>query len=97
MSRPVELGQALREVLAALGLPDLETHLRIEEEWEELAGPPWSEHSRPLYLRRGELVVEATSPMAMSLLKFGVASLERRLRERLGEGVVERVVLRRPS
>ncbi len=97
MTRPVELGAAIREVLASLGLPDPEVHLRLEAEWAELAGPPWSDHARPLYLRRGELVVEATSPMAMSLLRYSVASLEQRLRERLGEGVVQRVVLRRPS
>lgn len=97
MTKPVGLDAAIREVLASLGLPDPDVQQRLHDHWSELAEPPWSEHARPLYLRRGELVVEATSPMAMSLLRFGVASLERRLQEVLGEGVVERVVLRRPS
>ncbi len=97
MRKPVALDAAIREVLAALGIPDPDVHRRLQDDWAELAGSPWSEHSRPLYLRRGELVVEATSPMAMSVLRFAVASLEQRLRESLGEGVVDRVVLRRPS
>ena len=93
MRKPVALDAAIREVLAALGIPDPDLHQRLRDEWAELAGSPWSEHSRPLYLRRGELVVEATSPRAMSVLRFAVA----RLKEVLGEDVIDHVVLRRPS
>ena len=97
MRKPVALDAAIREVLASLGIPDPDLHQRLRDEWAELAGSPWSEHSRPLYLRRGELVVEATSPRAMSVLRFAVASLEQRLKEVLGEDVIDHVVLRRPS
>lgn len=93
---PSSLGDVLRGVLRRLGVADLELWRRIEGEWSELAGSPWDAHSRPASLTDGVLVVEATSPAAVSLLRYGVAGLRARLAERLGDGVVTEVVVRPP-
>jgi predicted nucleic acid-binding Zn ribbon protein len=93
---PTSLGDVLRGVLRRLGVADLELWRRIETEWAELAGSPWDSHSRPASLGDGVLVVEATSPAAVSLLRYGVTGLRARLSEQLGEGVVTEVVVRPP-
>ncbi len=93
---PASLGDVLRSVLRRLGVADLELWRRIESEWGELAGSPWDAHARPASLTDGVLVVEAASPAAVSLLRYGVAGLHGRLAERLGEGVVTEIVVRPP-
>ena len=97
MSDPVSFGDALRRVLGRLGVPDVEVLLALEGEWRELAGPLWGEHTRPLVLRNGELVVEATTPQAVSMLKYAVGDLQRALDQRFGEGVVESIRLQAPG
>jgi predicted nucleic acid-binding Zn ribbon protein len=91
------LSDVLASVLGRLGVGDLSVWRRLQSEWEDLAGEPWDRHARPSSLSQGTLVVEATSPAAVSILRYGTAGLVERLGERLGEGVVREIRVRPPA
>jgi len=82
------MGRLIGQTLAGLGLGRLDVVLALLDEWESVVPEPWCSHSRPAYLRDGELMVEAASPQAVSLLRYAVGDLLRTLDERFGEGVV---------
>ena len=99
MSRrePEQMGDLLRRVLGRLGLHDLDSWRRIRDDWSELVEDPWRTHGRPLALADGRLVVEASSPGAVSLLRYGTAGLMAQLEHGLGPGIVTAVEVRRPG
>lgn len=96
MNEPRPLGDLVRSLLTRLGLANLETWQRIQEEWEELAGDPWAGRSKPRSLQDGVLVVESSTPAGVSILKYGVASLQSSLNRELGEGVIREVRVKPP-
>lgn len=89
--QPEPLEGVLEGLLQKLGLPAPSVSKSLGEGWDEMAGAPWSGQTRPLFIREGELVVEAVSPALVGLLRYAIGDLMRRLDERLGEGVVETV------
>ena len=97
MSEPVRFDAALADVLRRLGMAPVEVLVDLEEHWDEIAGDPWVGVSRPVVLRDGELVVEATSAPAAGLLRYAVGDLHRRLDSRLGPGIVDRIAVRLPG
>jgi hypothetical protein len=88
---------SLDEVFRRLGLPDPIVFSRLTAEWDEVSGNPWSDRSTPLYIQGKTLVVEATSPSMVAFLRYGSADLIKRLADRLGEGVIDRIDVRPPS
>ncbi|MDH4119559.1 MAG: DUF721 domain-containing protein [Acidimicrobiia bacterium] len=94
---PIPLGEVLKAVLNRLGMTDLDRWQRIQNEWEEVAGAPWNTQSRPLSLTNGVLVVEAVTPAAIGLLRYGVVGLRQRLCDHFGDGVVDEIQLRSPG
>jgi predicted nucleic acid-binding Zn ribbon protein len=94
---PAPLGDVLKTILRQLGVRDLDTWQRIQREWPEAVPAPWNLQSRPLSLTDGVLVVEATTPAAIGVLRYGVGSLQNVLVERYGQGVVTEVKLRSPG
>ncbi len=97
MREPARLGDVLRGLLGRLGVPDPDLWNRIEQEWESLAGEPWDRLARPLALTGHVLVVEARSPAAVGMLRYGTAGLKARLDGALGLGVVTEVRVRAPG
>jgi hypothetical protein len=95
--QPIGIGEILDSVLRSIGLSDPLVWKRLEAEWPEVAGEPWSTMSRPVALTRSVLLVEAVSPAAVSILRFGVAGLTQRLNQALGAGVVKDVKVRPPG
>lgn len=93
MSDPADLGEGISALLRSLRMPDPASWERLVGAWERVAGPPWTEHTRPGYLRAGELVVEVLSPRAVPLLRYGVEGLRTRLEAELGAGIVESIRL----
>lgn len=91
MSQPEKLESLLESVLARFGLPPPSLSHSLADDWDELAGGPWSGHTRPLFIRERELVVEAGSPALVGVLRYAVGDLMRRLDERLGPDVVESI------
>jgi predicted nucleic acid-binding Zn ribbon protein len=89
--------ESVAEMFTRLGLPDPVVMAGVSSEWEELAGPPWSGRSRPLYMKGTTLVVEAVSPSMIAFLKYGETELLRRLSERFGDGVVASIEIKAPG
>jgi predicted nucleic acid-binding Zn ribbon protein len=89
--------ESVDEMFTRLGLPDPVVMAGVSSEWEELAGPPWSGRSRPLYMKGTILVVEAASPSMIAFLKYGETELLRRLSDRFGDGVVASIEIKAPG
>lgn len=89
--------ESVDEMFARLGLPDPVVMAGISSEWDDLAGPPWSGRSKPLYMKGKTLVVEAASASMVAFLRYGEEGLLAGLAHRFGEGVVDRVDIRPPG
>jgi hypothetical protein len=94
---PAPLGDVLRVILGRLGVGDLEQWNRIRDEWTDVAPAPWNGQAKPLSFTDGVLVVEAITPAAVGILRYGIAGLQQALSARYGEGVVREVRLRSPG
>ncbi|HUG31541.1 MAG TPA: DUF721 domain-containing protein [Acidimicrobiia bacterium] len=89
--------ESVDDMFARLGLPDPMVMAALSSEWDELAGPPWSGRSKPLYIRTKTLVVEASSASMVAFLRYGESSLLERLTERLGTGVIDSIDITLPA
>ena len=85
------LSDLLGPMLADLGVANLGVLSELAEQWNELAGSPWSGNSIPLVVQHGELVVEATTTGAVRLLRYASESLAKRLGDHFGQDVVSSV------
>ena len=65
----------------------------IQRRWRRLVGKPLAEHTRPVSLRRGRLVVHADQPGDGFALNYERPRLLERL-QRTTEGRVEEIVIR---
>jgi len=92
-----ELSDALDRVFARLGVESPALMARVLEAWDEVAGTPWTDRARPVFMRGATLVVEAFSPSAVALLRYRAPELVKALEERFGEGVIEAVELVPPG
>ena len=91
MSRDSDLepfSRSIDEVFSKLGLPDPVLMSKIVEDWDSLAGKPWIGRSKPLYVRDRTLIVEASAPSMVAILKYGVSSLSDTLKNRFGIEVI---------
>jgi predicted nucleic acid-binding Zn ribbon protein len=89
--------ESVNDMFARLGLPDPVVMAGISSEWDELAGPPWSGRSKPLYIRAKTLVVEASTPSMVAFLRYGESSLLEKLAERFGKGTIEALDIKSPG
>jgi predicted nucleic acid-binding Zn ribbon protein len=91
LREPKPIGELLRVLMERYRLVDPDTWTRIAADWDGLAGNPWAGRSKPSSLKGGELVVEASSPAIVAMLRYGTHSLMERLGEEFGAGVVTSV------
>lgn len=96
MSRLESMGGLVAQALKNLGIERLDVILSLVSDWEKITPEPWCSHATPLLLKGGELLVEATSPQTVSLLRYAVGDLLRSLDERFGVGVVGTVRVQSP-
>lgn len=89
--------ESVDEMFQRLGLPDPVVMAALSSEWDQLAGPPWSGRSKPLYIKGTTLVVEATSGSMVAFLRYGETTLLETLAQRFGEGTVRSVDIRPPG
>lgn len=87
----VSFGDMLRSILAGLGVADLDRVRELEERWEEVAGPQWGSNSVPVVVRKGELLVEASDPRLVRMLRHDAERLVVRIAERFGRSFVTSV------
>jgi len=88
------IGGELEALLTRLGMPPTLDVARLVDEWDELAGEPFSTLTTPAGFADGELVLEVADGSAASLMKYRAGALLDRLREALGDGLVDRIKIR---
>lgn len=91
MRDPKPIGELLDTLMKRYRLADPDTWTRLRTEWDSVVGHPWSGRSVPVSLQNTELVVEGVTPGAVSMLRYGIASLLERLADEFGPDVVTSV------
>lgn len=94
MSDLERIGGDLASFLDRLGMPPILDLARLVEEWDSIAGEPFATMARPAGFSDGELLVEVSDGSAASIMKYRAGALLDRLRESLGDGIVERIRIR---
>lgn len=96
-SEPLPIDNTLRQLLDRLGVVEAALWNRIRDEWEDLSGSPWAAQTTPVGMHGRKLVLEASSPQAVAVLRYGTTGLTHRLNTQLGDGVISEVVVKPPS
>ncbi len=94
---PVAFGAAIRRLVAERGWEDTTTAAGVLANWDSLVGPEIADHSRAESLVDGVLVLVAESTAWATQLRLMTRTMQARLRERVGEGVVSSIVVRGPA
>ncbi len=87
----VSFGDMIQSIMARLGVADLDRIRELDERWEEVAGPQWGSNSVPVVVSNGELLVEASDPRLVRMLRHDADRLVARIAERLGRSFVTSV------
>lgn len=94
---PSPIGDLIGPLLESYGIARPKDASALIERWAEVAGEPWASRSRPVQVRRGELLVEVADGGSASLLKYQTADLIRHIADQLGTGLVDSVRIRTSS
>lgn len=93
---PVLFGAAIRRLVAERGWEDTTTAAGVLANWERLVGPEIADHCRPESLVDGALVLVAESSAWATQLRLLTRTMQARLRDHVGEGVVTSIVVKGP-
>jgi predicted nucleic acid-binding Zn ribbon protein len=94
---PVAFGSAIRRLVAERGWEDTTTAAGVLANWDTLVGPEIADHSRAESLVDGVLVLVAESTAWATQLRLLTRTMQARLKERVGDGVVTSIVVRGPA
>jgi predicted nucleic acid-binding Zn ribbon protein len=94
---PVPFGQAIRRLVEERGWTGTTASASVLARWEELVGPELAEHCRPASLVDGELVLVAESSAWATQVRLLSRTLQARLTDQVGSGIVTSVVVRGPA
>jgi predicted nucleic acid-binding Zn ribbon protein len=95
---PRRVGENLEALARRLGAPGAASLSKVFTQWSELVGGQIEQHSRPLSLVDGVLVVAVDEPGWATELRFLSATLIERINARCGPGTVGRIDVRvRPN
>ncbi len=84
-------------MLASIDVAPPEVLISLQDEWSTLAGRPWADHTRPVVVAGGELIVEAAAPGLVAGLRYATGDLQRKLDKRFGAGMIESIRVRPPA
>ncbi len=90
------LSRNVFSALSGLGISHIGVTIRLINDWDELAGEPWAEQTRPLGIRDGELIVETATASLVSMFRYATGSLHQRLEGLIGEGVISSITVQAP-
>lgn len=94
---PQLVGAAISRLIAERGWEDTTAAAGVLARWGELFGPEIADHCQPVSLVDGELVLTAESSAWATQLRLLTRTLQARLEEQVGRGVVTRIVVRGPA
>ena len=93
-SEPRPLAESLDRVARSLGGPSAAALGAVFSNWPDIVGPVVADHSWPVSLTRGVLVVGVEEPIWHTQLTFLQAEILERLSTVAGAGAVARVEVR---
>jgi predicted nucleic acid-binding Zn ribbon protein len=93
----VVFGAMIRRLVAERGWEETTTAAGVLANWELLVGPEIADHCRPQSLTDGELVLVAESSAWATQLRLMTRTLQSRLADQVGPGVVQKIVVRGPA
>jgi len=86
---PKSVGALLERQMEELGLKERLVEDQLTEAWAEIVGSPNCQFSKPVQLKRGQLIVAVAQPALLyDLERFHKAEILRRLQERFGTGTI---------
>tara|TARA_R110002096_G_scaffold122929_8_gene266144 strand:+ start:10369 stop:10761 length:393 start_codon:yes stop_codon:yes gene_type:complete len=84
-----DASQDLEKVLSKLGIQERLLEDQMIEAWGEVVGPAVAHNTRPVQIKRGELVVAVTQPaLKYDLERFHRGEILRRLQEQFGTATI---------
>ncbi len=89
-----KVGDLLREFLRERGWLGRDPSAAVFLQWKTVAGEPFGEHSRPVEIEDGTLIVEVDHPGWLQLLLMKKASLLSAVREAAPGAGIRDLVLR---
>jgi len=91
---PKPLKASLDRVARSLGGPDAGALSGVFGRWADIVGAQLAAHARPLSLSSAVLLVGVTEPAWATQLTYLESDLVGRIRDALGDGIVERIEVR---
>lgn len=84
------VGRLIERQLDELGLKERMVEDQLAEAWVEAVGRPNADYSKPVQLKRGQLIVAVAQPALLyELERFHKAEILRRLQARFGRGTIQ--------
>jgi predicted nucleic acid-binding Zn ribbon protein len=93
-SGPQPFRRSLETLLDDLGSAPVESTASLLDRWPEVVGRERAEHTRPVGVRHGVLVVQADDPAYAESLAWEERLVLQRLASLVGEGVVTGLTVR---
>ncbi len=91
---PSGIGESLDRLVKRLGAPSASAIGGLFEHWAEVVGEQVAEHTKPVTVHHGTLVVQVSDPAWAPQLRFLEIEVLARAREVLGEPGLERLQVR---
>ena len=91
---PRPVGESLQRVTRSLGMPAADALGAVFGRWASLVGDQVAQHAKPVSLRHGALSINVDDPVWATQLRWLESDLLARLRDALGDNVVERLEVR---
>jgi predicted nucleic acid-binding Zn ribbon protein len=91
---PVPMRASLDRIVRHLGGASADTTTRIFNRWSQLVGDAVAAQSRPVAIKDSTLVVAVSDPAWATQLRFLERDLVERLREELGEEIIDSIEVR---
>ena len=93
---PMLFGAAIARLVAERGWQDTSSAAGVLANWAQVVGPEIADHCQPTSLVDGELVIVAESSAWATQLRLLTKSLQVRICQHAGAGIVTKVVVRGP-
>ena len=87
------IGEVVQELIDAYQIKGKLNEVKIHEVWAECVGKVASKHTSKLFLKGTKLFVEFSTPLLKHEVHFRKADLLKLLEEKMGEGIVQDIVL----
>lgn len=93
---PMLFGAAITRLVAERGWQDTSSAAGVLANWAQVVGPEIADHCQPTSLVDGELVIVAESSAWATQLRLLTKTLQARICQHAGAGIVTKVVVRGP-